>query len=96
MPDPVACTASQGEYPNPPRHLDGMAPATPPAGLEELLRRYARQVEIVVQARMQEDRLRHQAVERLKTVPDRSLRTDKGEWTLTDDEGEPILTWVPR
>lgn len=84
-----------GRYPNPLRHLDGLAVRSKPLPLEELLRRHARQVEIVAEARSQEDRLRREALQRLAARPGGALRVDGGTWTVVEDQGEPMLTWIP-
>lgn len=91
-----ACRFPQegGRYSNPLRHLEGVQ-ARPQAtgGIQELLRRYARQVELRQDAQRQEDALRHQVLACMEGLPEPTVQVPGGRWRVTRDKGDPVLTW---
>ena len=85
-----------GKYPNPLRHLEGALPDAPTAPtLDELLGRYTRQLERARRLDEELATLRGALVRSLQAIPGGRWPVDGGEWRLEDDEGLPVLRWVP-
>jgi hypothetical protein len=91
-----ALAPGPGEYPNPLLHASG-APTQPTAdrSLDAACEAFGRLLDRQRLVEEEVGAMRRALVARLTSVPGRRWRTQGGEWVLDDEEGLPVLRWVP-